>query len=64
MWWEFLGPQARIIGVDMNPKAKKWENGGSEIFIGNQADEQFWQEFKNQIGRADMILGDGGHTFE
>ncbi|MEQ8637167.1 hypothetical protein [Gimesia maris] len=48
----------------MNPKAKKWENGGSEIFIGNQADEQFWQEFKNQIGRADMILGDGGHTFE
>lgn len=64
MWREFLGPQARIIGVDMNPNAKKWESEGFDIFIGNQSDEQFWQDFKNQVGRADVILDDGGHTFE
>lgn len=25
MWREFLGPEAKIIGVDMNPNARKWE---------------------------------------
>ncbi|HAH46200.1 MAG TPA: hypothetical protein DCM07_15375, partial [Planctomycetaceae bacterium] len=64
MWREFLGPQARIIGVDMNPNAKKWESEGFEIYIGNQSDELFWQDFKKQVGRVDVILDDGGHTFE
>ena len=26
MWRNFFGSKARIIGVDMNPDAKKWEN--------------------------------------
>ena len=25
MWREFFGPNARIIGIDLNPNAKKWE---------------------------------------
>ena len=31
MWRDYFGPQARIIGVDLNPEAKKWEKDGFEI---------------------------------
>lgn len=64
MWREFLGPQARIIGVDLNPNAKKWEAEGFEIFIGNQSDPAFWEEVKRAVGPMDVVLDDGGHTYE
>ncbi len=25
MWRSYFGPEARIIGIDFNPEAKKWE---------------------------------------
>ena len=31
MWRDYFGPKARIIGVDFNPNAKKWEEHGFEI---------------------------------
>ena len=46
MWREFFGPEARIIGVDLNPNAKKWEEEGFEIFIGSQSDETFSEWLK------------------
>lgn len=63
MWREFFGPKARIIGVDLNPLAKKWESFGFEIFIGDQTDEKFWKLLHEQIGSVDVVLDDGGHTF-
>ena len=50
MWREFFGPQARIIGIDLNPNAKKWEEHGFEIYIGSQSDKDFWSKFINDIG--------------
>ena len=64
MWRDFLGPKARIIGVEFNPLAKKLEEHGFEIFIGNQADPDFWTSFFKQIGPVDVVLDDGGHTNE
>lgn len=63
MWRDFFGPQARIIGIDVNPNAKKWEDEGFEIFIGSQSDELFWDEFINEVGQVDIVLDDGGHTY-
>ncbi len=62
MWREYFGPQARIIGVDLNPGAKKWEKEGFEIFIGDQGDPEFWSAFFAQVGNIDILLDDGGHT--
>jgi len=45
MWRSFFGKKARIIGIDFNPTAKKWEKYGFEIFIGNQAHSIFWNFF-------------------
>lgn len=64
MWRDYLGDQARIIGIDFNPEAKKWESHGFEIFIGNQADPAFWSQLYATIGNVDVLLDDGGHTYE
>ena len=64
MWRKFFGKDARIIGVDMNPNAKKWEKYGFEIFIGSQSNEQFWYDFINKVGKIDIVLDDGEHTYD
>ena len=63
MWRDYFGRKARIIGVDLNPDAKKWEKEGFEIFIGSQSDERFWQKFIKKVGKIDILLDDGGHTY-
>ena len=62
MWREFLGPEARIIGIDNNPNAKRMERHGFEIFIGDQADDAFWAGFFAKVGPIDVLIDDGGHT--
>ena len=64
MWRKFFGPKARIIGIDLNPEAKKWEKEGFEIYIGSQSDENFWNEFIKKVGPIDIVLDDGGHTYD
>ena len=64
MWREYFGAKARIIGIEFNPLAKRWENEGFEIFIGSQSDSIFWDDVFNKIGDVDIVLDDGGHTYE
>jgi hypothetical protein len=64
MWREYFGDKARIIGIDINPNAKKAEELGFEIFIGDQAKPEFWAEFFEQIGPVDIVLDDGGHCYD
>ena len=63
MWRKFFGDSARIIGIDLNPEAKKWEEHGFEIFIGSQEDPTFWAEFCESVEDIDVVLDDGGHTY-
>ncbi len=62
MWRRYFGPQARIVGIDMNPAALRWQDAGFEIFIGDQADPAFWDGLRNLLGPVDVLLDDGGHT--
>ena len=64
MWRNFFGDSARIIGVDLNPNAKELEKYGFEIFIGNQGENSFWKNFYKEVGKVDILLDDGGHTYE
>lgn len=64
MWRSYFGPEARIIGIELNPEAKKWEKDGFEIFIGSQSDPDFWDKFFATVGDIDVLLDDGGHTNE
>lgn len=62
MWKRYFGENSRIIGIDLNPKAKNLEGDGIEIFIGSQSDKNFWENFFEKVGKVDIILDDGGHT--
>ena len=63
MWRDYFGENARIIGVELNPVAKKWEKHGFEIFIGDQGSPKFWNDFFKKVGNVDVILDDGSHTY-
>jgi hypothetical protein len=62
MWREFLGPDARIIGIDFDPASARMREKGFEIFIGDQASPEFWRDFFSKVGDIDILLDDGGHT--
>ncbi len=61
IWKKFFGKKAKIIGIDANPNAKKMEKHGFKIYIGNQSDSKFWQNFFKKEGKVDIILDDGAH---
>ena len=61
MWRSFFKGNARIIGIELNPEAKKLTKEGFEIFIGDQTSLKFWKEFYNKVGKIDILIDDGGH---
>jgi SAM-dependent methyltransferase len=62
MWKRYFGPHARIIGIDINPECKKFEEDQIEVRIGSQQDEQFLQGVINEFGTPDIVLDDGSHV--
>jgi len=62
MWEKYFGKDAKIYGVDINPMCKQFERDNIRVLIGSQEDTAFLQELKTIIGRADIIIDDGGHT--
>ena len=61
MWKRFLGPHARIIGVDIIPGAAKFAEDQAEIRIGDQSDVQFLEALVKEFRPPDVISDDGSH---
>jgi len=62
MWREYFGSNSRILGVDINPACAAFASDRINVFIGDQSDRQFWQQFRLQIPALDIVIDDGGHT--
>lgn len=62
MWKHYFGPQAKIVGVDINTKCKDFEEPGIQIEIGSQEDRDFLKKLAAKHGPFDIVLDDGGHT--
>ena len=64
IWKNYFGKSSRIIGIDLNPKCKKFRNKKKniDVFIGDQSNPIFWKNFFKKVGNVDIILDDGGHT--
>jgi len=62
MWKHCFGPGCRVYGVDIEPACKSYESDSVKIFIGDQADRQFWRTLRNQAPPMDIIIDDGGHV--
>jgi hypothetical protein len=64
MWHEYFGPRIHVYGVDIEPSCKVYENKTTTILIGDQADRNFWQEFRRRVPILDIVIDDGGHAPE
>jgi SAM-dependent methyltransferase len=62
MWKRYFGPHARIVGVDVNPECKTFEEDQIEVRIGDQSDEEFLQSLIDEFGAPDVVLDDGSHV--
>jgi hypothetical protein len=62
MWKRYFGPHARIVGIDILPECKEFEEDQIEIRIGAQQDMQFLENVIAEFGAPDIVLDDGSHV--
>jgi hypothetical protein len=63
-WKDFFGEDSRIVGIDIDPECKRFEDKSQDIYvlIGNQSDTQFLRSLTNKFGVFDVIIDDGSHV--
>jgi hypothetical protein len=59
--WKDYFYRSNILGVDINPDCKQYEEERITVEIGSQADGNFLSRVWQQYGPFDMILDDGSH---
>jgi hypothetical protein len=64
MWREYFGENCQIIGIDINPLCKRFENNNTKIYIGSQDDRDFLKTIKAEVAGADIVIDDGGHMMK
>ena len=64
LWRSYLGPEARIVGVDVNPECARFSGEGIEVVIGDQANPATHRALRERYGGFDVAIDDGGHTME
>lgn len=61
MWKEYFGPNAKLVGVDVNPRCRKFADDQVDIVIGDQSNREFLRDLRDRYPRIDILLDDGGH---
>jgi hypothetical protein len=61
MWRNYFGDGCTVFGVDIADSCRVYEADGIRVFIGDQADRDFWTRFKEQTPKIDLVIDDGGH---
>jgi SAM-dependent methyltransferase len=62
MWKKYFGPQARIVGIDIAPECKEFEESQIAVRIGDQSDLRFLGSVIEEFGPPDIVLDDGSHV--
>jgi hypothetical protein len=57
LWRKYFGPQADIMGIDIDPRCKEYEEEGIHILIADQAKLK-----SGDIGPFDIVIDDGSHV--
>ena len=63
MWKQFFDKVEKIVGIDIDPYCKRWQDRDENIFveIGDQSDTEFLKHINDEYGPFDIIIDDGGH---
>lgn len=60
----YLGSEARLVGVDIDPVAVEVARGRYPVELGDQCDPGFLRQVVDQYGPFDVVIDDGGHTMD
>ena len=62
MWRRYLGPEATIVGVDIDPRCSRFDGEAATVRIGSQTDAAFLRSVVDEMGGVDIVLDDGSHV--
>lgn len=62
LWRKFLGPDAVIFGIDVDPRCVELGDDIAEVRIGSQNDPAFLASVVAEMGGVDVVLDDGSHV--
>lgn len=64
MWRSYLGPDAVIFGIDINPRCARLDGEAGRVRIGSQDDRDFLADVVAEMGGVDVVLDDGSHVMK
>lgn len=64
MWKRWLGPLAKIVGLDNRPECRAFEENQIYVRIGDQKDPEVMSALLREFGAFDIIVDDGSHVME
>lgn len=64
MWKDFFGPYARIVGIDIRPECKEFEEAQIDVRIGWQEDTAFLKDLVLEFGPPTVVIDDGSHIMQ
>ncbi|GGC97304.1 class I SAM-dependent methyltransferase [Aquisalinus flavus] len=62
MWKRYFGPLATIVGMDIAPRCKGYEEDQIHVRIGDQSDHAFLESVIEEFGTPDIVIDDGSHV--
>ena len=62
LWQSYLGPDAQIIGLDVDEAAVRAAAGRYPVVLGDQEDPEVLRTIEAEYGPFDIVIDDGGHT--
>lgn len=62
LWRTYLGAQAVIFGVDIDPACARFDGQDGQVRIGSQADPAFLRAVVAEMGGVDVVIDDGSHV--
>ncbi|MER9952314.1 class I SAM-dependent methyltransferase [Mesorhizobium sp. M0047] len=63
MWADYF-PNAKIVGVDYDPEARRYEGERISILIGNAAEEGFLRSIVERHGPPRIVIDDASHRWD
>lgn len=61
---EYLGPQAQLVGMDIDPVAVASIRDQFTVVLGDQEDPESLRRISEEFGPFDVVIEDGGHTMK
>jgi hypothetical protein len=64
MWRQYLGEDAVIFGVDIDPYCARYDGIDGRVRIGSQDDPDFLSSVVAEMNGVDIVLDDGSHVMQ